>query len=85
MPAHRGRRDVLSASGRRPDWMQNVLKDARVRVTCNGREWSARAEIVGEVPRKSDLPRAPFLLPAPFAILRALSWTLLRLVFLVLA
>ena len=77
---------VLSAYGRRSDWMRNVLKNPRVSVTCNGRERSARAEIIEEVARKRALLwKDPFLLPAPFAILQALSWTLLRPVFFVLA
>ena len=77
---------VLSAYGRRSDWMRNVLKDPRVSITCNGGQRDARAEIIEEVARKRALLwRDPFLLPAPFAILHALSWTLLRPLFFVLA
>ena len=84
LPCRRIENDVLvlSAYGRRSDWMRNVLKDPRVRVTCNGRERRARAEIIEEAARKRALLwKDPFLLPAPFAILQALSWTLLRPVF----
>ena len=87
LPCRRIENDVLvlSAYGRRSDWMRNVLKDPRVRVTCNGRERRARAEIIEEAARKRALLwRDPFFLPAPFAILQALSWTLLRPVFFVL-
>jgi len=88
LPCRRIENDVLvlSAYGRRSDWMRNVLKDPRVRVTCNGRERRARAEIIEEAARKRALLwKDPFFLPAPFAILQALSWTLLRPVFFVLS
>jgi hypothetical protein len=49
------------------------MKDPLVKVTCNGRERYARAEIIEEVVRKRALLwKDPFLLPAPFAILQAL-------------
>jgi len=75
---------VLSAYGRRSDWVRNVLQDPAVGITCNGGERSARAEIIEDVARKRALLwKDPFLLPAPFAILQALAWTLLRPVFFV--
>src|SRR5262249_34457082 len=88
LPCRRIENDVLvlSAYGRRSDWIRNLLKDPRVSVTCNGRARRARAEIIKEVARKRALLwKDPFLLPAPFAILQALAWTLLRPVFFVLA
>jgi deazaflavin-dependent oxidoreductase (nitroreductase family) len=88
LPCRRIENDVLvlSAYGYRADWMRNALNDPTVRVTCNGRERRARAEIIEEVSRKRALLwRDPFLLPAPFAIVQALSWTLLRPVFFALA
>ena len=39
---------VLSAYGRRSDWMKNLLAAPGVEVSCNGRRRSARAEIVDE-------------------------------------
>jgi deazaflavin-dependent oxidoreductase (nitroreductase family) len=87
LPCRRIENDVvvLSAYGRRSDWVRNLVTNPSVSVTCNGGERSARAEVIEEVARKRALLwRDPFLLPAPFAILQALSWTLLRPVFFVL-
>jgi deazaflavin-dependent oxidoreductase (nitroreductase family) len=88
LPCRRIEHDVLvlSAYGHRSDWMRNLVKNPRVSVTCNGRDRSARAEIIEEVARRRALLwKDPFSLPAFFAILQALSWTLLRPVFFVLA
>jgi len=76
---------VLSAYGRRSDWIRNLLRDDRVTVTCNGRARSARAEVVEDHDRKRALlAQDPFFLPAPVAILQALAWMLLRPLFSVL-
>ena len=57
---------VLSAYGRRSEWMRNLVEDPRVSVTCNGRDRSARAEIIDEVARKRSLLwKGPFLLRHP--------------------
>jgi len=76
---------VLSAYGRRSDWMKNLLAAPGVEVSCNGRRRSARAEIVDDVVRKRQLlAQDPFLLSMPFALVQALLWTLLRPLYLAL-
>jgi len=70
---------VFSAYGHRSDWTRNLLRDPRVDVTCNGQRVQARAELIDDEARKRDLlARDPFLLPMPFAIIQAITWTLLR-------
>ena len=70
---------VISTYGRRSDWIRNIRRDPRVRVTCAGWVLAARAEIVDDVEAKRSLVTAhPFFPAAPFGILNFLHRTLLR-------
>jgi len=74
---------VISTYGWRSDWIRNMRRDPRVRVTCAGWVLGAQAEIVEDFAAKRALVSAhPFFPPAPFAILNLLHRTLLRPVWL---
>ena len=63
----------------RSDWMRNIGRDPRVRVTCAGWVLYAEAEIVEDLPTKKSLITAHlFFAPAPFAVLNFLHRTVLR-------
>jgi deazaflavin-dependent oxidoreductase (nitroreductase family) len=70
---------VISTYGRRSDWIRNIARDGRVRVTCAGWVVPAEAEIVEELAAKRALVAAhPFFPPAPFGVLNVIHRTLLR-------
>jgi deazaflavin-dependent oxidoreductase (nitroreductase family) len=70
---------VISTYGWRSDWIRNLRRDSRVRITCAGWVLGAEAEIVEDLAAKRALVSAhPFFPPAPFAILNLLHRTLLR-------
>jgi len=70
---------AISTYGRRSDWIRNIARDPRVRVTCAGWVLEARAEIVDELERKRALVSAhPFFPAAPFGVLNLLHRTVLR-------
>lgn len=70
---------VISTYGERSNWIRNLRRDPRVRVTCAGWLLDARAEIVDDLERKRSLVSAhPFFAPAPFGLLNLLHRTLLR-------
>ncbi len=70
---------VISTYGTRSDWLRNLARDPRVRVTCAGWLVDARAEIVDEPDAKRQLVSThPFFPPAPFGVLNWLHRTLLR-------
>jgi len=70
---------VISTYGTRSDWMRNILRDPRVRVTAAGWVVAARAEVVDDLATKRALVSAhPFCAPAPFGIVNWLHRTVLR-------
>jgi len=70
---------VMSTYGTRSDWMRNLARDPRVRVTCAGWVIDAHAEIVDDLAEKRSLVSAhPFCAPAPFGWVNFLHRTLLR-------
>lgn len=70
---------VISTYGTRSDWMRNIARDARVRVTCAGWIVEARAETIVDLAAKRALVTAhPFCPPAPFGWVNLLHRTLLR-------
>jgi deazaflavin-dependent oxidoreductase (nitroreductase family) len=70
---------VISTYGWRSDWMRNIGRDPRVRVTCSGWVLHAEAEIVEDLTTKRALITAHlFFPPAPFAVLNFLHRTVLR-------
>jgi deazaflavin-dependent oxidoreductase (nitroreductase family) len=70
---------VISTYGTRSDWLRNIRKDPRVRITAAGWVLAGRAEIVDDRERKRALVSAhPFFPPAPFGLLNWLHRTVLR-------
>ena len=70
---------VMSTYGTRSDWMRNLARDPRVRVTCAGWVVDAHAEIVDDLAERRALVSAhPFCAPAPFGWVNFLHRTLLR-------
>jgi deazaflavin-dependent oxidoreductase (nitroreductase family) len=69
---------VISTYGWRSDWMRNIGRDARVRVTCAGWVVDARAEVVEDLAAKRSVVSAhPFFAPAPFLLLDVIHRTVL--------
>lgn len=74
---------VISTYGWESNWIRNIRRDPRVRVTCAGWVLAGQAEIVEDVGAKRSVISAhPFFPPAPFAVLNFLHRTLLRPVWL---
>lgn len=70
---------VISTYGSRSDWMRNLRREPRVRVTCAGWVLTARAEVVVDLAERRAIVTAhPFFVPAPFALLNFLHRTVLR-------
>jgi deazaflavin-dependent oxidoreductase (nitroreductase family) len=70
---------VISTYGTRSDWIRNIRRDPRVRVTCAGWVLEAVAQIVDDPDARRALVSAhPFFVPAPFALLNFLHRTILR-------
>jgi deazaflavin-dependent oxidoreductase (nitroreductase family) len=70
---------TISTYGRRSDWMRNIERDPRVRVTAAGWSVPARAEIVNDVEEKRAIVSArPFFPAMPIGPLNLLHRTLLR-------
>jgi deazaflavin-dependent oxidoreductase (nitroreductase family) len=70
---------VISTYGTRSDWMRNLARDPRVRVTSGGWVLPGTAEIVDDVGEKQRLVSThPFFPVAPFGFLNLLHRTLLR-------
>jgi deazaflavin-dependent oxidoreductase (nitroreductase family) len=70
---------VISTYGRRSDWIRNLARDPRVRVTCAGWIVAARAEVIDDLAAKRALVTAhPFFAPAPFGWVNFLHRTVLR-------
>ena len=73
---------VISTYGNRSDWMRNLRREPRVRVTAAGWVLDARAEVVEDLAAKQTLVAAhPFFAPLPIGVLNALHRTVLRPVF----
>ena len=64
---------VISTYGDKADWMRNLRRDPRVRVTCGGWVVPGRAEVIEDVAAKQALlrryPFFPAMPTAPFHIL----------------
>ncbi len=70
---------VISTYGTRSDWMRNIAREPRVRVTCAGWVVDARAEVIDDLAAKRALVTAhPYFAPAPFGWLDLLHRTVLR-------
>jgi hypothetical protein len=70
---------VISTYGTRSDWMRNIARDPRVRVTCAGWVVDARAEVIDDLAAKRALVTShPFFAPAPFGWVNFLHRTLFR-------
>ena len=71
---------VISTYADRSDWMRNIRRDPRVRVTCGRWVIRARAEVVDDLETKRAIVSAhPFFAPMPFTWLNLLHRTVLRL------
>ncbi len=70
---------VISTYAEHSDWMRNIRRDPRVRVTSAGWVVPARAEIVDDLDAKRALVAAhPFFAPFPFGVLNLVHRTVLR-------
>ena len=70
---------IISTYGHRSNWMRNIARNPRVRVTCSGQVLDAEAEIVDDLATKRSLiTEHLFFAAAPFAVLNFLHRTVLR-------
>ena len=70
---------VISTYGRRSDWIRNLERNPRVRVTSAGWVLPGTAEVIDDVERKRALVAAhPFFVPMPIEPLNLLHRTILR-------
>ena len=70
---------VISTYAEVSNWMRNIRRDPRVRVTCAGWHVPARAEIVDDLDAKRALVSAhPFFAPFPVGVLNFIHRTVLR-------
>jgi deazaflavin-dependent oxidoreductase (nitroreductase family) len=70
---------VISTYGWKSDWIRNIRRDPRVRVTSAGWVLAAEAEIVEDVEAKRSIVSAnPFFVPLPLGVLNFLHRTVLR-------
>jgi len=70
---------VISTYGTRSDWIRNIRKNPRVRVTSAGWVLDAAAEIVENLEAKRAIVSThPFFVPMPFALANLLHRTVLR-------
>ena len=70
---------VISTYGRRSNWMRNLERDPRVRITAAGWVIAATAEVVDDLAAKRALVTAhPFFAPMPVEPLNLLHRTVLR-------
>jgi len=70
---------VISTYGDHSDWIRNIRRDPRVRVTAAGWVLPARAEIVEDLYEKRALVSAhPFFAPFPIGVLNLIHRTVLR-------
>lgn len=81
LPCHRfdGRLLVISTYGYRSNWMRNLQRQPKVRITSAGRVAEGRAEIIERLEtRQSLVSTHPFFVPFPTRFLDALHRTVLR-------
>lgn len=70
---------IISTYGVQSDWIRNIRRDRRVKVTAAGWVLRAEAEIVDDLEAKRSLvSELPFFPAAPFAVLNFIHRTLLR-------
>ena len=70
---------VISTYGWRSDWIRNLRRDPKVRVTAAGWVVEAEAQVIEDVAAKRALVLAhPFFPPAPFGVLNLVHRTVLR-------
>jgi deazaflavin-dependent oxidoreductase (nitroreductase family) len=70
---------VISTYGWRSNWIRNIQRHAKVRVTCAGSVADGQAEIIAALDRKQALVSAhPFFVPFPTRFLNLLHRTVLR-------
>lgn len=70
---------VISTYGRRSNWIKNIERDPRVRLTCASWVLAGRAEIIDDVTTKRSIVGVhPFLPSAPIMIFHAIFLTVLR-------
>jgi len=70
---------VISTYDRRSNWIRNIERDPKVRITSAAWVLPARAEIIDDVDTKRSLVTAhPFFPPAPVFPLNSIHVTLLR-------
>ena len=70
---------VISTYGWKSQWIRNLKRDPRVRISAGGWTLSGKAEVVEDMERKHAIVTAdPFFPPAPFTIVHAILRTLLR-------
>jgi len=70
---------VISTYGWQSDWMKNIRRDARVRITSAGWVLDARAEVMEDLEvKRSIITKHLFFPVAPFMVLNFLHRTVLR-------
>ncbi len=67
---------LISTYGWQSDWIRNLRKDPKVKVTCDGVVVPGRAEIIEDLDRKTRIvSEHPFVAFAPFELVNAVALT----------
>jgi deazaflavin-dependent oxidoreductase (nitroreductase family) len=67
---------VISTYGWQSDWIRNLRKNPKVKVTCDGAVVSGNAKIVEDLTEKRRIvSEHPFVLAAPFDLVHAVALT----------
>ena len=74
MPCTRSENQIIMIStyGWQSDWIRNLSKNPEVKVTCNGKVVSGRAEVIEDLDEKTRIvSEHPFAAAAPFELVNA--------------
>ena len=67
---------LISTYGWQSDWLRNLRKNPKVKVTCDGVVVPGRAEIIEDLDRKTRIvSEHPFVFAAPFELVNAVALT----------
>ena len=67
---------LISTYGWQSDWLRNLRKNPKVKVTCDGVVVPGRAEVIEDLDRKTRIvSEHPFVFAAPFELVHAVALT----------
>lgn len=67
---------LISTYGWRSDWLRNLRKNPKVKVTCDGKVVSGHAKVIEDLDEKTRIvSEHPFVPAAPFELVQAVALT----------